>query len=156
MNQREYWANHNRVHRILGSATVHQCVRCPRQAQEWAQIHTEDGTDPLTDYVPMCVSCHRLYDSINRTERWYVTRAEAGARFAALNKARTGQALLPRHRAQVMAAAGIVPKLTAEIVRECRDRALQGERNRDLAIEYGVREGTMSQAINRVTWRWVQ
>lgn len=53
---------HRRVRETRGHASGHDCVRCGRQAREWAQIHTEDGLDIWADYVPMCHSCHRRYD----------------------------------------------------------------------------------------------
>lgn len=57
-----YDARHYRVKRVRGPASAHQCVRCPAQARDWAQIHTEDGEDPWADYVPLCKSCHLVYD----------------------------------------------------------------------------------------------
>jgi hypothetical protein len=57
-----YRANHRRLARERGPARLHQCVRCPAQAAEWAQVHTEDGSDPWADYVPMCRRCHVIYD----------------------------------------------------------------------------------------------
>jgi len=56
---------HRMVRRLRGPASECQCVRCPRQAQVWAQVHTEDGTDPWADYVPLCRSCHCIYDRVN-------------------------------------------------------------------------------------------
>lgn len=46
-------------------------------------------------------------------------------------------------------------KLTADIVREARERNARGETKTALAMEYGVGLTAMSQAINRVTWDWV-
>ena len=57
-----YEALHKRLRKARGKAIEHQCVRCPSQAIQWAQVHGEDGTDVWTDYVPMCISCHLRYD----------------------------------------------------------------------------------------------
>lgn len=57
-----YRANHKRLHKHRGRAAVHQCVRCPAPAAEWAQVHGEDGTDPWADFVPLCRRCHVQYD----------------------------------------------------------------------------------------------
>jgi hypothetical protein len=57
-----YAALHSRLTRWRGQASQHQCVRCPAPARDWAQVHTEDGTDVWTDYVPMCRRCHMAYD----------------------------------------------------------------------------------------------
>lgn len=57
-----YRANHRRLHKERGRAAEHQCVRCPAQAQEWAQVHGEDGSDPWADFVSMCRRCHVNYD----------------------------------------------------------------------------------------------
>ncbi len=55
-------AKHQRLRKVRGRAAEHQCVKCPAQARDWAQIHTEDGTDPWADYVPLCRKCHLNYD----------------------------------------------------------------------------------------------
>lgn len=47
-------------------------------------------------------------------------------------------------------------KLTADDVREIRDRAARGESHRDLAAEFEVAQTTISQAIRRVTWAHVE
>lgn len=46
-------------------------------------------------------------------------------------------------------------KLTDEIVKVARQRVASGETVKSLAAEYGVHEGTMSQACRRDTWRHV-
>lgn len=46
-------------------------------------------------------------------------------------------------------------KLTDEIVRSVRQRKNNGETLRDMALEFGVSEGTLSQAYRRDTWRHV-
>jgi hypothetical protein len=33
-----------------------------KQARDWARIHTEDGEDVWSDYVPLCRPCHIAYD----------------------------------------------------------------------------------------------
>ena len=53
-------ALYSRVHRLVrelcGPASAQLCARCvedglEKQAHDWAQVHTEDGLDPWTDYV---------------------------------------------------------------------------------------------------------
>lgn len=78
-------AKHRRLHKVRGKASAHPCVRCNRQARDWAQIHSEDGTDPWADYVPLCRACHLRYDRDARLNpgslaKW---RASAGPAIAA-------------------------------------------------------------------------
>lgn len=44
-------------------------------------------------------------------------------------------------------------KLTHEIVMVCRERYTAGEKQRDLACEFGVTQATMQKALTGVTWR---
>lgn len=44
-------------------------------------------------------------------------------------------------------------KLTVDLVKEIRERAGKGEKALHLAKEYGVRHNTVSDLINRKTWR---
>jgi hypothetical protein len=44
-------------------------------------------------------------------------------------------------------------RLTADQVREIRDRAARGERPVDLGPLFGVRRQTISQIVNRRNWR---
>jgi hypothetical protein len=62
----EYWAVHARVRRARGPAKAHDCARCPARAHDWAQLHGKDGFDPA-DYIPLCRSCHLLYDRTDET-----------------------------------------------------------------------------------------
>lgn len=70
-----YYAMHERLRRQLGSASRHDCADCGGQAAEWAY----DGLDEheqvrdrrrfssnTAHYMPMCVPCHRAYDSRGR------------------------------------------------------------------------------------------
>jgi hypothetical protein len=63
----------------------------------------------------------------------------------------------PEHRAIYAALPSALPtitgKLTEETVREIRRRAEAGEKALHLAKEYGVRHNTVSDLINRKTWR---
>jgi len=61
-----YTARHQRLHWHRGKASAHSCYRCSNRAEEWAQIHTEDGEDPWSDYVPLCKACHANYDKVAR------------------------------------------------------------------------------------------
>lgn len=78
-DQITYCTAHKRVRRAFGSATEHTCSRCPNQAYSWALKHDAENTfwgknnatDPeplpysanVNDYMPMCASCHKLYDN---------------------------------------------------------------------------------------------
>lgn len=84
-------AVHQRLNRIRGSATAQQCVRCPSQARDWAQVHTEDGSDIWSDYVPLCRRCHHTYD-------------ERGKCVAASNRRRTGYTHTAETKAKMSAA----------------------------------------------------
>ena len=89
-----YAALHYRVRNARGKATGHQCVRCPRPARDWAQVHTEDGTDIWADYVPMCRSCHMAYDRDSRPWLYAPSleqEAKRKAAAAAANRARRVQ-----------------------------------------------------------------
>jgi hypothetical protein len=87
-------ALYSRVHRLVrelrGPASAQLCARCvedglEKQAHDWAQVHTEDGLDPWTDYVSLCRSCHEIYDDKNtgRTKS-----PETRAKISAANKGR--------------------------------------------------------------------
>jgi hypothetical protein len=73
--QSQYAARHKKVRRARGSASGQLRVSCDEPAHDWAQVHTEDGTDPWSDYVPLCRHCHIRYDRDARQnpesqERW--------------------------------------------------------------------------------------
>lgn len=66
---------------VRGKASKYQCVRCAengsaKQACDWAHLHTETGNDPWADFVPLCRSCHKLYDSKPHTDE---TKAKMSA-----------------------------------------------------------------------------
>jgi hypothetical protein len=77
-------AIHDRIRAARGPASAHQCVRCPDQAHDWAQIHTEDGRDIWADYVPMCRACHMAYDSDSRPWLYAPTAESEERRLAGL------------------------------------------------------------------------
>lgn len=67
-----YHAAHKRLAALWGSARLHPCVKCLKDAQDWAY----DGTDPdelctggrrwsryPEFYMPMCKSCHKMLDN---------------------------------------------------------------------------------------------
>src|SRR5215469_1092240 len=64
-----YTAIHQRLRAKRGPASSHQCASCDDQAANWAQIHTEDGTDIWADYVALCVPCHLRYDNNHINDR---------------------------------------------------------------------------------------
>lgn len=58
---------HRVVRRARGKASDYPCWSCLENgivilADVWATIHGETGSDPWSDYVPLCNSCHRIYD----------------------------------------------------------------------------------------------
>jgi hypothetical protein len=63
----------------------------------------------------------------------------------------------PEHREMYRDLPAAMPnisnKLTEETVREIRERAAKGEKALHLATEFGVRHNTVSDLINRKTWR---
>lgn len=113
-----YRRMHRLVNRQRGPARVHDCSRClVRKAHVWAQVHTETGLDPWADYLPLCKSCHCIYDQVNigavrspevrarisatKLAHPYVMtaseRAQVGARFRGVPKT-------PEQRARISAA----------------------------------------------------
>lgn len=88
-----YVVRHARIYQLRGKASSYSCARCPAQAAEWAQIHTEDGSDPWADYVALCRSCHKTYDLRGR-----VLSAEARENIAA---ALRGKPKPPEVRAKI-------------------------------------------------------
>ena len=91
---RTYTRNHSKVWSRLDKASYHGCRHCATRgeytpAAEWAQIHGTDGSNPLTDYMPLCKACHVLYDNgctINgdgtMTGGYAVVAAELNRRFS--------------------------------------------------------------------------
>lgn len=73
----EYYAVHDRIRRDRGIPTVHPCVDCGRNAEQWSYNHGDpnelisaargsEGSPYSMDdrfYEPRCVPCHRAYDA---------------------------------------------------------------------------------------------
>ena len=61
-----YSSVHNKIRYKYGSSPC--CVFCdtPSVRYEWANV-TGDYTDSLEDYLPMCATCHRLFDVTDET-----------------------------------------------------------------------------------------
>jgi hypothetical protein len=57
----EYMRQHVKIKRERGPAAVHRCVKCGCNATQWAWIHDMDRNNVMS-YMPMCTSCHRIYD----------------------------------------------------------------------------------------------
>lgn len=67
-----YGTSHDRVKRLLGSASEYACHHCGGQARHWAYDHGDPGerVDPRgiaystkpEHYQPLCVSCHKRFD----------------------------------------------------------------------------------------------
>lgn len=98
-----YSALHKRVYAARGPARDHQCVRCPAQAQQWARVHTEDGTDPWADYVPMCYICHRAYDDPAKHWRGQQLSPEHRAKIGDSNRGKPGRVWADDEKARVSA-----------------------------------------------------
>lgn len=75
-----YSGAHGRVRRKRGSAKRFTCIQCGNQAEEWAYDHN-DPDEHQDDrglayssnpdyYKPMCVPCHRAFDTLMRREDW--------------------------------------------------------------------------------------
>jgi hypothetical protein len=66
-----YSGAHSRVRRAYGLPSLHRCVDCGGQAEDWAYDHLDDGeqyehgwpysTNP-DHYMPMCKRCHVAFD----------------------------------------------------------------------------------------------
>lgn len=71
-----YTSVHQRMRRIRGKASAHQCVHCTSGAAQWAydysdpiQYVTGSGlaySSDVSRYIPLCVECHRRHDVANR------------------------------------------------------------------------------------------
>ena len=72
-----YGSAHDRVRRLNGSASRHQCVDCGNSAAQWSYAHTDpdelisESSGPShglpyspnpEHYQPRCVSCHKRFD----------------------------------------------------------------------------------------------
>lgn len=76
-----YFGGHRRVRQARGPAKERTCP-CGKQAQHWALIHGEDGTEPM-HYKAMCVPCHFAYDGVaekQRESQTHEARSEAARR----------------------------------------------------------------------------
>lgn len=59
-----YRTLHQRVAKERGKAAEYSCRDCNNPAAQWATVHGTDGTDPYEHYVPLCLSCHNVYDGV--------------------------------------------------------------------------------------------
>lgn len=112
-----YGSLHKRVRNARGKASEHDCVKCAengmqKKADDWAQVHGEPGTDPWADYVPLCHSCHMLYDGIGGftpESREKIAAAQRGREKspesrAKMRESHKGVPLSEKHRASLSAA----------------------------------------------------
>jgi hypothetical protein len=69
-----YGGTHQRVRRLVGSASEQRCVDCGGQAQHWSYDHNASSNElldergyafatDLSHYSPRCVTCHARFDS---------------------------------------------------------------------------------------------
>ena len=61
-NEVNYFTLHERLRKARGRAQDQACAECGGPAAQWAQLHGEDPCN-FDNYVPMCHSCHRKYDT---------------------------------------------------------------------------------------------
>lgn len=71
-SEASYYAAHQRVQAVRGSARLHRCIDCEAPAQHWSYNHddpegrvSEQGLPYSPDpahYSPRCVSCHKRFD----------------------------------------------------------------------------------------------
>ena len=61
MNDATYQRYHRNLRNTRGPANRFMCVKCGKQAHDWAQLKNLSGFSPW-DYDPMCRSCHQKYD----------------------------------------------------------------------------------------------
>lgn len=64
-------AAHTRVTQVRGAARTHDCFFHAERgdqvpALDWAMIHETEGLE-VTDYIPLCRSCHLRYDEDARS-----------------------------------------------------------------------------------------
>lgn len=57
-----YHTQHTRIAEILGPALNYPCLECGITAFEWAHLHGTPGTNPDSDFIPLCHRCHTVYD----------------------------------------------------------------------------------------------
>jgi hypothetical protein len=119
-----YYANHRHVRAVRGPAWKQTCGHCGKPAADWATIHGHSGEQP-DDYMPLCRSCHHIYDG--RVVNFPPMVGEACP----------------------------AAKLTEESVRAIRARAAAGESHSRLAGEYDVSPATISNVVSRRNWKHV-
>lgn len=65
-----YRSAHRRIESVRGRARTQSCAQCGGQAAHWALNHggnpaigaLDYSTNPF-DYIPLCVKCHKRFDS---------------------------------------------------------------------------------------------
>ena len=69
-----YGALHCWIRRYLGKASNYLCSHCDKNAENWANISQQYKRD-LSDWMPLCILCHRKYDKHSEKIRnWWRTR----------------------------------------------------------------------------------
>lgn len=58
-----YSTKHKWLVRQVGSASLHKCKYCIKQAKDWANISHKYKRD-IKDYFPLCRKCHIAYDRL--------------------------------------------------------------------------------------------
>ena len=126
-----YTAKHARVRRRRGLASTHECVRCledgkHRQANDWAMVHGETGDDVWADYVPMCHSCHMIYDGVKPPSLSPEARARQIAAITGKPKSAEARAKMSKSHKGVPLSAEHRASLTrAQQARRTRERERQ-------------------------------
>ncbi len=120
-----YRSKHERVERARGKASVHACEHCDAGAKEWATIHDTPGSEPQ-HFIPLCISCHRLYDDGNESRGSKANR----------HGERNGRA-----------------KLCGSDVIKSKIRVAAGESILSISKELDVNWSTVKRAVSGETWR---
>jgi hypothetical protein len=128
-----YAYRHRNIRELRGPATQYECVRCTeygvgRQAKFWSTIHGADGFDYWADYVPLCSSCHRLYDMTDELRAQFSQYASnrSDVHNANIGEAKRGRPLSEQHRARIRAGIRLhLPSQSAEVRRK-RSESLKG------------------------------
>lgn len=136
----EYAAAHRRVKVLRGSASMHMCVDCGSQADDWSYSNADPEALTNTEgrrnaglpysldpdhYSPRCKACHKIFD---------LAASDTPARGE-----RQGRS-----------------KLTEVQVREIRRRYTSGDIGfQRLANEYGVSKKLVLNIVHRRAWAWL-
>ena len=116
----DYAKKHYRVYRKYGKAKDYLCDHCDGDARHWAHIHGTDGSNPDTDFMPLCISCHRIYDYTDEH------RANVSKGMMGVGK---GRKRTPEQRAALSVAHIYSPNISRNHSKEHNEKVSEGLRN---------------------------